>query len=92
MCSTKIKVKTKKEVDRRHREVGIPRMVEGDTRKMVSVPGGTEALEQIRKLQETLLQGDEMNGISHVLKDSRRDLDHCSKTGIRLVINTQKTK
>lgn len=85
-------MKTKKEVDRRHRQAGIPRMVEGDTRKMVGVPGGTEALEQIRKHQETLLQGHEMNRISHVLKDWRRDLDHCSKTGIRLVINTQKTK
>lgn len=58
---------------------GIPRRtVKGDTRKTMSVPG-TEGLEQIRKLQDTHLQKDEMNRIVHVLNVLIRDLGSCPR-------------
>lgn len=55
---------------------GIPRRtIKEDTRKAVSV-AGTERQEQIRKLQDTLLQEDEINRLSHESNVLRRDLDN----------------
>lgn len=82
MCSMKIRVQTRKEVDMRHRKLGtkgIPRRtVNRDTRKMVNIPC-IVGLEQIRKLQNTLLQENEIYRVSHVLNVLRIDLGNCPR-------------